>query len=116
MCKLSLIEHENQIILPEIYKDFYRLCSYSIPQKLIGTDLRNSYPQLNQGAKELLKEIGIDDFLDDKDFVFMMHQGYIFWYFRANGNPDPVVYGYFENNVLPDNLGHLSVFIEEYLR
>lgn len=116
MYKLSLIEQENQIILPKIYKDFYRHCSYTIPPKLIGTDLRNSSAELNQEVKILLQEAGIDNFLDEKDFVFMMHQGYIFWYFKADGNPDPIVYGYFENNLHPDKLGHLSSFIEEYLR
>jgi hypothetical protein len=114
MSRLSRIEQENQISLPEIYKDFYRLCSNSIPANLIGTDLRNSYSELNQWAIELLEEDGVENFLDDKDFVFMMHQGYMFWYFKADGIPDPIVYGYYENKLKPDNLGHLSEFIKMY--
>lgn len=116
MRQLSSIEQENQISLPEIYKDFYRLCSITIPPKLIGTDLRNYYSELNQGAIELLLENGVENFLDKKDFVFMMHQGYIFWYFKGDGTPDPIVYGYYEGKLLPDNLGPLSAFIEETLR
>jgi hypothetical protein len=115
MDKLSRIEQENQISLPEIYKDFYKLCSFNIPTKLVGTDLRNAHPELNQWAIELLEEDGIENFLDDNDFVFMMHQGYMFWYFKADGNPDPIVYGYHENKLKPDNLGLLSEFIREYL-
>jgi hypothetical protein len=56
MDKLSRIEQENKISLPEIYKDFYRFCSFSIPSKLIGTDLRNTHPELNQWAIEFLEE------------------------------------------------------------
>ncbi|MBO9202532.1 MULTISPECIES: SMI1/KNR4 family protein [Niastella] len=114
MDKLSRIEQEYQISLPEIYKDFYRLCSFSIPTKLIGTDLRNTHPELNQWAIELLEVDGIENFLDGSDFVFMMHQGYMFWYFKADGNPDPTVYGYYENKLKPDNEGLLSEFIKEY--
>ena len=105
MDKLSRIEQENKISLPEIYKGFQRLCSFSIPTKLIGTDLRNTHPELNQWATELLDEDGVENFLDDNDFVFMMHQGYVFWYFKADGNPDPIVHGYHENKLKPDNQG-----------
>lgn len=44
----------------------------------------------------------------------MMHQGYIFWFFKANGTPDPVVYGYQEGNENPDKLEPLSKFIAQY--
>ena len=114
MDSLSQIELKNQISLPEIYKAFYRLCSFSTPANLIGTDLRNDYPDLNQGAIELLEEDGAENFLDSKDFVFMMHQGYIFWYFKADGNPDPFVFGYHEGQLKPDNMGCFSGFIKKY--
>jgi hypothetical protein len=39
----------------------------------------------------------------------------MFWYFKADGNPDPIVYGYYENKLKPDNLGLLSELIKEYL-
>jgi len=110
--KLTQIERENQIPFPEIYKDFYKRCSYSIPAKLVGTDLRNSFPLLNEWAIELLKENGVENFLLKDDFVFMMHQGYMFWYFKADGNPNPIVYGYFEGKSKSDNMGNLSDFIE----
>lgn len=114
MDKLSPIEQENNIILPLIYKEFYRRCSYTIPPDLVGTDLRNHYPDLNIGAVELLEEDGAGNFLDSNDFVFMMHQGYIFWYFKADGHPDPIVFGYQEGWLKPDNLGPFSDFIREY--
>jgi len=115
MDRLSKIELENKISLPEKYKAFYRLCSLSIPASLVGTDLINNYSDLQQGAIELLEEDGVENFLDDKDFVFMMHQGYMFWYFKADGDPDPVVFGYYEGRLKPDNKGQFSTFIKEYL-
>ena len=117
MNKLLKIEKENKISLPEAYKDFYNLCAFSIPKNLIGTDLLNnySYSDLRNGADELLEDDGVDNFLKNDDFVFMMHQGYMFWYFQADGNPNPIVYGYYENKLKPDNFGHFSDFIKEYI-
>lgn len=115
MNKLSSIENKYHILLPEIYRDFYNLCSSSIPAKLVGTDLwNNNRFDLNQGAVELLEEDGINNFLESNDFVFMMHQGYMFWYFKANGDPDPIVYGYYEGKFSPDNFGRFSDFIKDF--
>ena len=115
MNMLSTIENKYHILLPECYKSFYGLCTNSIPAKLVGTDIWNNKRfDLNEGAIELLEEVGINNFLESDDFVFMMHQGYIFWYFKANGNPDPIVYCYFENKLAPDSCGRFSDFIKEF--
>jgi len=117
MDKLSRIESERHISLPEIYKHFYNLCSLSVPENLVGTDLwNNNRFDLNDGAVELLQEDGVNNFLDRDDFVFMMHQGYIFWYFKANGDIDPIVYGYHEGKLKPDNLGRFSDFLKDYTK
>ena len=111
---LSKIEKEKNISLPEIYKTFYKCCSVSMPEDLIGTDLINNRSDLNQFALELLKEDGMKNFLTDKDFVFLMHQGYVFMYFRADGNPDPDVFMYSEINRVHENRGRLSEVIKMY--
>lgn len=118
MNKLSRIESNHHILLPDVYRDFYDLCSSSIPDKLVGTDLLNnySYSDLNNGAIELLEEDGVDNFLEGDDFVFMMHQGYMFWYFNANGDSDPIVHGYYEGKLKPDTFGRFSDFIKEYIQ
>jgi len=117
MSKLNSIENKHQISLPQVYKDLYRQCSFSIPANLVGTDLwNNNRLDLKEGAIELLEENGIDNFLESDDFVFMMHQGYMFWYFKANGNPDPIVYGYYEGKPNRDNFGRFSEFIKEYIK
>ena len=115
MKEIEQIETENNISLPELYRAFYYRCSFSAPLKLVGTDLRNRNPELNKWALELLKEDRLKNFLDKDDFVFMMHQGYIFWYFKANGDSDPIVFGYHEGRSKPDNLGPISIFLKEYM-
>lgn len=107
---LSKIEQERNIILPDIYKDFFRRCKRSMPVDLVGTDIDNTKGELTEGAKELLEEDGVENFLHEKDFVFMMHQGYMFWYFRADGDPDPVVYGYAERELKSKVFSSLSEF------
>jgi hypothetical protein len=113
MSYLKEIEEKVGAALPDIYKDFYMLCSTSIPQGLVGTDLLNQSPDLDTWAKDLLTENGAENFLDNDDIVFMMHQGYVFWFFKANGNQDPMVYGYREGNTSPDRLEPLSKFIDK---
>ena len=115
MSKLSRIEEENGIVLPEIYKDFYRTCSGYTPQNLVGTDLINKYDDLNYWAIELLEEDEVENFLQENDFVFMMHQGYIFWYFKADGNEDPIVFSYSEADKKRKNCGSFSSFIKEFV-
>lgn len=111
---ISRIEQERNIKLPEAYKIFYDKCYDSIPSNLVGTDLVNDRPQLNEWANELLEEDGVVNFLNPDDFVFMMHQGYMFWYFKADGSEDPIVFGYYEGKLKPDNLGPFSKFIKKF--
>lgn len=115
MSKLSRIEEEKGIVLPEIYKDFYCTCSGYTPWNLVGTDLINKYADLNHWAIELLEEDEVENFLQENDFVFMMHQGYIFWYFKADGNDDPVVFSYSEADREQKNCGSFSSFIKEFI-
>jgi hypothetical protein len=108
------LEQEGKIILPEIFKSFYKSYSSTLPENLIGTDLWNNKTDLNSYAVELLYENKVDNFLANKDFVFMVHQGYIFWYFKADGNPDPNVFSYYDGKLKPEDLGPLSKFVALY--
>jgi hypothetical protein len=115
MHKLTRLENKYHISLPEIYRDFYSLCSHSLPANLVGTSLCNDADfDMKEAALELIEECNIENFLQKDDFVFMMHQGYMFWYFKANGDPDPVVFGYYEGKPGPDNFGKFSEFVKEY--
>ena len=115
MEELKRFERENKVSLPKLYNDFYKYCDSSIPDNLIGVSLVNHNTNLFKWATELLDEDGVENFLDKDDFVFMMNQGYIFWYFKANGNSDPIVFGYHEGKLKPDNFGPLSEFLKRYL-
>jgi len=116
MDDLTEIEIKRGITLPKIYKDFYILCLKAIPKTLVGSDLFNYYPDLNNSAVDLLKENEVENFLERDDFVFLMHQGYVFLYFKADGNSDPIVYRYYEVERKPKNIGHLSELIKDYLQ
>ncbi len=117
MSKLNRIEDKYNFYLPMVYRDFYDLCSLSVPSNLVGTDLLNgySYSHFSEGAARLLEDDEVNNFLQADDFVFMMHKGYMFWYFKANGDPDPIVYGYYEGKLKPDNNGHFSTFIKDFI-
>jgi hypothetical protein len=53
---------------------------------------------LREWAIDLLEESGEPFSLPDNAIVFLMHQGYQFFFFHADGiNDDPPVYYYFEN-------------------
>lgn len=113
--RLQRIQREREIVLPPIYIKFYLQCFNSMPSKLVGTDLINNSTDLLEGAIELLEENGIPNFLKKDDFVFMMHQGYMFYYFQADGSSNPTVYGYYEGKPMYDNMGSLSEFIKDLL-
>ncbi len=81
---------------------------------MIGTDLLNDTKELNIWANELLEEDNIESFLAKDDFVFMMHQGYMFWYFEADGEQNPVVYFYKEGNLKPNKEQRLKEFLSKY--
>ena len=114
MDSLEEIEIAKGFSFPEIYKDFYKRCEISIPKGMVGSDLFNTYKQLNEWANELLREDNAENFLDNDDFVFMMHQGYMFWYFKADAKENPNVYHYYEGQFTPKKLCSLKDFIHNY--
>jgi hypothetical protein len=97
--------------LPGIYLDFYQRCQKLLPPALVGTDLAGEQMELTETARDLLGEVGLPDMLRSDDFVFMMHQGYIFWFFQVNGVPDPDVFGFMEGDRDKRYFGKFSTFI-----
>ncbi|WP_428229199.1 hypothetical protein [Flavobacterium sp.] len=114
MKELDRFESVNHLIFPLTYKKFYEQCEISLPQVFVGTDLFNRYKELKIWALELIKEDKCDNFLTQTDFVFMMHQGYMFWYFNANGETDPDVYFYEERMMNPRKISSLNYFLLNY--
>ncbi|WP_366293487.1 SMI1/KNR4 family protein [Paenibacillus sp. AN1007] len=52
--------------------------------------------ELKEWAVELLDENNFSRKLTNNQFVFMMHQGYMFWYFNLDEGDNPPVYHYDE--------------------
>jgi hypothetical protein len=62
---------------------------------LVGTDfLFPDVLTLRGQAEGLLRECAAPLVLDPADFVFAMHQGYQFLFFRCDGSDDPPVFHY----------------------
>jgi SMI1-KNR4 cell-wall len=113
--KLAMYEQDYGMKFPKAYKDFYTSCELNTPANLIGTDLINQYSELKKWAVELLQEHGLPNTLQSDDFVFMMHQGYTFWYFKADGKENPAVYGFSEVDMKIMEHGFLKKFLHEIL-
>ncbi|MCZ4410013.1 hypothetical protein O3Q51_14420 [Cryomorphaceae bacterium 1068] len=113
MTTLKQVQKEFKERLPETFRQFFRLCYWEKPPNLVGTDLLNSESELKTWAVELLEENGIENFLSETDCVFMMHQGYQFWYFAVEGNDDPDVFHYMEGEITPKFKMDLNSFLKE---
>jgi hypothetical protein len=97
---------------PKAYLKFQRDCRWSIPSWLVGTDIAFDLQGFNSDAVELLKEADSQLELDSDDFVFLMHQGYIFYFFKLNGDENPKVFGYSEGHTEFKCFGSFTEFIK----
>ena len=82
--------------LPESYLQFMRYAGNGI-QFFIGSDYKaKEVAGFNEYAFELLEENGVESNLTDNDFVFFMHQGYQFYFFKLDEGDDPPIYFFCE--------------------
>ncbi len=112
LASLEDVTLERTITLPLHYREFYKKCIRKKPKIYTGTDLYSDTPEIQQWAIDLLRENDIPNFLKADDFVFLMHQGYTFCYFRADGKENPDVWNYTEGDAQPKFISTL----EEYLK
>jgi hypothetical protein len=80
-------------------------------------------PQIQEWAKQLLVENDFPQALPEDAFVFFMHQGYQFSFFRLSEGDNPPTYSYCEGQEQPDFVkshdqfsDFLSVEINLYLQ
>lgn len=98
----KLVKLSSTRTLPKTYLDFMNKAGNGI-EFLVGTDYSMKYIfDLKEGAIELLEENNSIKKLADNQFIFMMHQGYIFWFFNLNDGDNPAVYCYDESVELDD--------------
>lgn len=98
----KLINISPSRTLPQTYLDFMNKAGNGI-EFLVGTNYSMNYIfDLKEWAIELLEENNFIKKLTDNQFIFMMHQGYMFWFFNLNEGDDPAVYSYNESVELDD--------------
>lgn len=91
------IEQLLGISLPQAYQEFLLSMGHSAGQFLRGSDCFFQHlPQLQEWAIELLQENNFAESLPDDAFIFLMHQGYQFSFFRVSEGADPPTYSYCE--------------------
>ena len=99
-CSNDDIEKIQSIVkpkeLPGAYLEFMRTMG-KYASFLRGNDYSiNHIFDLRKGAEELLEENNSDERLTDDDFVFFMHQGYEFCFYKISEGDNPPVYFYSE--------------------
>jgi hypothetical protein len=105
--------------LPAIYLDFLYTMGRGAGNFFKGSDM--FYPSLlglRKAAEELLSEEGASFSLPKDAFVFLMHQGYQFLFFRTLGcSDDPPVYHYMEGEGAPRKISRsFSRFLIESIK
>ena len=97
----EVMEAQSIFYLPEIYKDFLLIVGKSSGGWFLGSDVSIRFLR---GVKESFKEeLEWNNAWDDNYkniFIFMGHQGYVFYFFYTNKKEiDPIVYRYMEGVV-----------------
>jgi len=82
--------------LPDDYLQFMKKAGNGIEFLRGSSYTMQEIGKLKNGAIELLEEDESDEALSDNDFVFFMHQGYQFYFFRLDEFPNPAIYYYGE--------------------
>lgn len=91
------LEKKLGFSLPEAYKEFLLWIGKSAGRFLQGSDCFFEHlPYLKEWAVELLEENHFPYTLPEDAFVFFMHQGYQFSFFRLSEGDDPPIYSYCE--------------------
>lgn len=94
---IALMEREANVALPAAYKAYLLVAGQNPPSAWVGSDCTINYlPKLAAWAEGLLAECN-QPALPEQAFVFLMHQGYQFFYFISDGSSDdPPVFYYHE--------------------
>jgi SMI1 / KNR4 family (SUKH-1) len=91
------VERQARVQLPAAYKAYLLVAGHDPPAAWVGSDCTiDDLPKLYDWAQHMLAECHQPPLPKDA-FVFIMHQGYQFFYFVADGlSDDPPVFYYLE--------------------
>ncbi len=95
--EVALLEQQTHLSLPRAYREFLLTMGKGAGTLLRGSDwVYSDLPTLREVAPEILEEDHYSHPLPEDAFVFFMHQGYQFRFFRTSEGDDPPVYRYVE--------------------
>lgn len=102
--QVAALERHLGLLLPAAYRAYLQLAGAYPPPTLVGSDCHGDYLyKLREWASILLEACGSPFELPIDAVVFLMHQGYQFFYFRVDGGTDdPAVWYYYENWPAPE--------------
>jgi hypothetical protein len=109
--EIARLETELGRPLPESYRTYLRLAGKSAGEFLAASEAR--FQNLGQ-IKEGIDEVEGDWQPSRDDFVFMMHQGYEFTFFKLSDDPEPPIWQYVEGHAGPEVAWpSFSAFLED---
>jgi hypothetical protein len=92
----SILKAVKNNHLPNAYVKFMQAAGNGFRAFRGSSFAVNEIFHLREGAEELLEEDESAETLTDNEYVFFMHQGYQFYFFRLNEGDDPPIYYYGE--------------------
>ncbi len=95
---IARLEGHLGLPIPSAYRDYLALAGAAPPTSLVGSECHGRHLlDLREWAVGILDESDTPLRLPDDAIVFLVHQGYQFLYFHADGaTEDPPVYYFFE--------------------
>jgi hypothetical protein len=101
--EIEAVERQLGVVFPAAYKAFLLILGCDGGPDFAGSDCTiRALPNLRTAAQQLLRSKGASFHLPDKAVVFLMHQGYSFAFFVADGSTeDPPVFAYLEGEAAP---------------
>jgi hypothetical protein len=101
--EIAALEQQMGVKFPAAYKAFLFILGRDGGSDFIGSDCTIRHLlKLRGRAEDLLRRCGSQYTLPEKAVVYLMHQGYSFFYFVADQtSEDPAVYAYLEGDPAP---------------
>ncbi len=97
------LETSLGVSLPRVYREFLKTMGRSAGRLFVGTDVFYAkVGELKTWAEEMLQESSSSACLPEDSVVFLMHQGYVFCFFRTSEGDDPPVYRVLEGGAIPE--------------
>ncbi len=114
--QIAQLEQQYHLTLPAAYKEFLRWMGNGAGRFMAGdAAFYDALPQLRAFALEMLAENHVPQRLPDDAFVFSMHEGYQFLFFRTSEGDNPPVYWYGEGEPLRGD-GTANAFPKRFAR